>query len=148
MNLPSFYQDFIHKSRYARWDYAKQRRESGDETVDRYFNFFKSNLKAVNNYDVPEKELEETKKAVAELGVMPSMRCMMTAGEALEKENIAAYNCSYIAVDTPRAFDEILYILMNGTGVGFSVETKYTDRLPVVHEEFHPTDSTIVVADS
>ena len=148
MNLPSFYQDFIHKSRYARWDYAKQRRESWDETVDRYFTFFKSNLKAVNNYDVPEDELQKTKEQVKELGVMPSMRCMMTAGEALEKENIAAYNCSYIAVDSPRAFDEILYILMNGTGVGFSVETKYTDRLPVVHEEFHPTDTTIVVADS
>ena len=148
MNLPSFYQDFIHKSRYARWDYAKQRRESWDETVDRYFAFFKKNLKAVNNYDVPENEIEETKKEVKGLGVMPSMRCMMTAGEALEKENIAAYNCSYIAVDSPRAFDEILYILMNGTGVGFSVETKYTDRLPVVHEEFHPTDTTIVVADS
>jgi len=148
MNLPSFYQDFIHKSRYARWDYNKQRRESWDETVDRYFAFFKKNLKAVNDYDLPEKELEETKKAVSDLNVMPSMRCMMTAGEALEKENIAAYNCSYIAVDSPRAFDEILYILMNGTGVGFSVETKYTDRLPVVHEEFHPTDTTIVVADS
>ena len=148
MNLPSFYQDFIHKSRYARWDYTKQRRESWDETVDRYFTFFKKNLKAVNNYEVPEDELEKTKEQVKELGVMPSMRCMMTAGEALEKENIAAYNCSYIAVDSPRAFDEILYILMNGTGVGFSVETKYTDRLPVVHEEFHPTDTTIVVADS
>ena len=148
MNLPSFYQDFIHKSRYARWDYTKQRRESWDETVDRYFAFFKKNLKAVNDYDVPEAELEETKKEVKDLGVMPSMRCMMTAGEALEKENIAAYNCSYIAIDSPRAFDEILYILMNGTGVGFSVETKYTDRLPVVHEEFHPTDTTIVVADS
>ena len=148
MNLPSFYQDFIHKSRYARWDYTKQRRESWDETVDRYFAFFKKNLKAVNDYDVPETELEETKKEVKDLGVMPSMRCMMTAGEALEKENIAAYNCSYIAIDSPRAFDEILYILMNGTGVGFSVETKYTDRLPVVHEEFHPTDTTIVVADS
>ena len=148
MNLPSFYQDFIHKSRYARWDYAKQRRESWDETVDRYFTFFKKNLKAVNNYEVPEDELQRTKEQVKDLGVMPSMRCMMTAGEALEKENIAAYNCSYIAVDSPRAFDEILYILMNGTGVGFSVETKYTDRLPVVHEEFHPTDTTIVVADS
>ena len=148
MNLPSFYQDFIHKSRYARWDYTKQRRESWDETVDRYFAFFKKNLKDKNNYEVPETELEETKAEVKKLGVMPSMRCMMTAGEALEKENIAAYNCSYIAVDSPRAFDEILYILMNGTGVGFSVETKYTDRLPVVHEEFHPTDTTIVVADS
>ena len=148
MNLPSFYQDFIHKSRYARWDYAKQRRESWDETVDRYFTFFKKNLKAVNNYDVPEDEIKNAKEQVKALGVMPSMRCMMTAGDALEKENIAAYNCSYIAVDSPRAFDEILYILMNGTGVGFSVETKYTDRLPVVHEEFHPTDTTIVVADS
>jgi len=148
MNLPSFYQDFIHKSRYARWDYSNQRRESWDETVDRYFAFFKKNLKQVNNYNLTDEELETTKKEVKKLNVMPSMRCMMTAGDALIKENIAAYNCSYVAVDTPRAFDEILYILMNGTGVGFSVETKYTNRLPVVHEEFHPTDSTLVVADS
>ena len=148
MNLPSFYQDFIHKSRYARWDYGNQRRESWDETVDRYFTFFKKNLKEVNNYNLEDKEIETIKKEVKNLNVMPSMRCMMTAGDALVKENIAAYNCAYIAVDTPRAFDEILYILMNGTGVGFSVEAKYTNRLPVIHEEFHPTDTTIVVADS
>jgi len=90
-------------------------------------------------------ELEE---AVLNLNVMPSMRCLMTAGEALRKENVAGYNCSYIKVDSIRSFDEILYVLMNGTGVGFSVEEEYTNKLPLIPEEFYDTDSVIVVADS
>ena len=146
--LPTFYQQFIHKSRYARWDYDLQRREEWGETVQRYIDFFDGHLKKNFNYSLSESELKELRTSIGELKVMPSMRCLMTAGEALEKENVAGYNCSFVAVDTPRAFDEILYVLMNGTGVGFSVETKYTNKLPVIHEEFHPTDTTIVVADS
>jgi len=120
--LPTQYQQYIHLSRYSRWDYKKKRRETWDETVDRYFDFFRKHLKENHNYKVP-KELEKgLKKAVLSLDIMPSMRCLMTAGLALEKENIAGYNCAYLPIDTPRSFDELLYVLMNGTGVGFSVE--------------------------
>ena len=146
--LPTFYQQFIHKSRYARWDYTKSRREDWGETVDRYINFFSGHLERQHNYKISDADLAEVRTAIAELKVMPSMRCLMTAGEALEKENIAGYNCSFVAVDTPRAFDEILYVLMNGTGVGFSVENRYVNKLPVIHEEFHTGDTMINVADS
>jgi len=148
MNLPTEYQSFIHLSRYARWDYSETRRETWEETVDRYFNFFKDHLKEHCNYEVEEKELKELRKAVVNLDIMPSMRCLMTAGEALKRENVAGYNCSYVKVDSPRSFDEILYILMNGTGVGFSVEEEYVNKLPVVAEEFYETESVIVVRDS
>ena len=148
MNLPTEYQSFIHLSRYARWDYGKSRRETWEETVDRYFDFFKDHLKENCNYEVEEKELKELRKAVVNLDIMPSMRCLMTAGEALKRENVAGYNCSYVKVDSPRSFDEILYILMNGTGVGFSVEEEYVNKLPVVAEEFYETESVIVVRDS
>ena len=148
MNLPTEYQSFIHLSRYARWDYSETRRETWEETVDRYFNFFKDHLKENCNYEVPEKELKELRKAVVNLDIMPSMRCLMTAGEALKRENVAGYNCSYVKVDSPRSFDEILYILMNGTGVGFSVEEEYVNKLPSVAEEFYETESVIVVRDS
>jgi len=146
--FPTEYQSFIHKSRYARWLPEKNRRETWAETVTRYFDFFQEHLKENNNFvleDYIRKELEE---GVLNLLIMPSMRCLMTAGEALKRENVAGYNCSYVAVDNPRSFDEILYILMNGTGVGFSVEQKFTDQLPVIAEEFHNTDTIIVVADS
>jgi len=145
--LPSLYQQFIHLSRYSRFKWDENRRESWEETVGRLFNFFEKHLKDNYKFDAKtvRKELEE---AVLSLKVMPSMRCMMTAGEALEKENIAAYNCSFVAINRPQSFDEILYILMNGTGVGFSVESKYVEQLPIIAEEFHETDTTIVVADS
>jgi ribonucleoside-triphosphate reductase (thioredoxin) len=146
--LPTQYQQFIHLSRYARWDYDKKRRETWSETVNRFFQFFQEHLKEMCNYDLENGELEKLKKEVMSLNVMPSMRCMMTAGEALRKENIAGYNCSYVKIDSPRSFDEILYVLMNGTGVGFSVEANHVSQLPIIAEEFHPTDTTIVVADS
>ena len=146
--LPTQYQQFIHLSRYARWDYDKKRRETWGETVNRFFQFFQEHLKEMCNYDLENGELEKLKKEVMSLNVMPSMRCMMTAGEALRKENIAGYNCSYVKIDNPRSFDEILYVLMNGTGVGFSVEADHVSQLPLIAEEFHPTDTTIVVADS
>ena len=146
--LPSLYQEFIHKSRYARWLWEENRRENWDETVARYFNFFDEHVKNVTGYSVTPEERKELEQAVLNLDIMPSMRCMMTAGEALKRENVAGYNCSYVAVDSPRSFDEILYILMNGTGVGFSVESKFVDQLPVIADELYSTETTILVADS
>tara|TARA_Y100000593_G_scaffold34682_1_gene68127 strand:+ start:4092 stop:6056 length:1965 start_codon:yes stop_codon:yes gene_type:complete len=146
--LPTQYQQFIHLSRYARWDYENKRRETWGETVERYFSFFQEHLKEMCDYDLQNGDLEELRQEVMSLNVMPSMRCLMTAGEALRKENVAGYNCSYVKVDSPRSFDEILYVLMNGTGVGFSVEEQYVNQMPPIAEEFHPTDTTIIVADS
>ena len=148
MRLPTIYQEYIHLSRYARWDYDLGRREIWDETVGRYFNFFTEWLEEKHDYKLENGERVELENAVKELNVMPSMRCLMTAGPALKKENVAGYNCSYIKVDSPRSFDEILYVLMNGTGVGFSVEQEYTNQLPVVPEELYDTDTVIVVSDS
>ena len=148
MPLPTEYQSFIHLSRYARWDYDLKRRETWEETVDRYLNFFKEHLEVKHNFDLDNGLEADLRKAISNLDVMPSMRCLMTAGEALKKENVAGYNCSYAKIDTPRSFDEILYVLMNGTGVGFSVEEEYVNQLPTIAEEFYETDTTIVVADS
>ena len=148
MRLPTTYQEYIHLSRYARWDYDNGRRETWDETVERYFNFFSEWLEEKHDYKLENGERAELENAVKELKVMPSMRCLMTAGPALKKENTAGYNCSYVKVDSPRSFDEILYVLMNGTGVGFSVEEEYTAQMPVVPDELYETDTTIIVADS
>ena len=105
-------------------------------------------MKETCGYDLENGERVELEKAVKELKVMPSMRCLMTAGPALEKENVAGYNCSYVKIDSLRSFDEILYVLMNGTGVGFSVEEEYCNKLPSVPDELYETETTIVVADS
>ena len=141
------YNAFIAKSRYARFREDLGRRENWDETVARYMDWF--DLQARHNGHVfTKKEFEEIRDAILNLEVMPSMRCLMTAGEALRRDNIAGYNCSYIAIDNIRAFDEIMYILMCGTGVGFSAESKYTNKLPTVSESFNPTKTTIVVSDS
>jgi ribonucleoside-triphosphate reductase (thioredoxin) len=146
-SLPTLYQQFIHLSRYSRFLWDEGRRETWNETISRFFDFFETHLKENHNYDIKNyrRGLEE---AVLSQKIMPSMRCIMTAGEALKRENVAAYNCSYVAVNTPRAFDEILYVLMNGTGVGFSVESKDVEQLPVIAESFYPSDTTIIVADS
>jgi len=146
--LPTQYQQFIHLSRYSRWLEEEGRRETWGETIERYFNFFEDHLKEMCDYDLDKKTKEELENAILEQKVMPSMRCLMTAGEALKRENIAGYNCSYVAVDRVAAFDEILYVLMNGTGVGFSVERQFTQKLPVVAEEFFHSDTMITVADS
>lgn len=148
IELPSLYQQFIHLSRYSRWLPEEKRRETWEETVKRYFDFFQKHL--IDNYDyhLSKKLRKELEEAVLNLMIMPSMRCLMTAGEALERDNTCAYNCSYITVDSPRAFDEALYILMNGVGVGFSVERQYVVQLPSVPEELFETDSTIIVLDS
>ena len=142
------YRNFIHVSRYSRWLEEKGRRETWVETVDRYMNFMKSHLVKNYNYNPDDIKFAQVREAILHHKVMPSMRAMMTAGPALERDNIAAYNCSFIAVDSLRAFDEAMYILMNGTGVGFSVEQKYVNNLPVIAEEFYPTNTTIVVEDS
>ena len=146
--LPTSYQEFIHLSRYSRWLPEKERRETWDETVARYFDFFTEHLKDTVDFTLSKELRTELEQAVLGFRVMPSMRCIMTAGEALKRENIAGYNCSYVAVDRPQAFDEILYILMNGTGVGFSVERQYVSQLPTIADEFFETDTTITVADS
>lgn len=147
-SLPTSYQQFIHLSRYSRWLPEMGRRETWTETVDRYFNFFDKHLKDNQNFKMPKDVREELRTAVLNLEVLPSMRCLMTAGEALERDHIAGYNCSYAHVNRVRAFDEILYVLMCGTGVGFSVEREFVDKLPTIAEEFSDTDTTIIVSDS
>lgn len=142
MTLPTDYQRYIHTSRYARWIDEENRRETWEETVDRYINFF------ANRQSDPDVIGDDIRDAILNLEVMPSMRCLMTAGKALDRDNVAGYNCSYRAVDDIRAFDEIMYVLLCGTGVGFSVERQYIGKLPDVAEEFHETDTTIVVKDS
>jgi ribonucleoside-diphosphate reductase alpha chain len=141
------FQNFIALSRYARWLEQENRRETWEETVDRYFTFMVKHL-ATQNY-WPEKELiDEIKNAVTTMSIMPSMRAVMTAGPALERDHVAGYNCSFLPVDSPRSFDEAMYILMCGTGVGFSVESVYVNRLPVVNEHFEKSSTVIVVDDS
>lgn len=144
----NMYQYYIYLSRYSRWLPELNRRENWAETVDRYFKFFDEHLKEEHDFILDDKTKEDLKNSVMSLSIMPSMRCLMTAGEALKRENVAGYNCSYVAVDSPRSFDEILYVLMNGTGVGFSVESRYVEQLPIVAEDFYESDTTIVVADS
>lgn len=140
--LPTLYQQVIHSSRYARYIPEKNRRETWEETVDRLVSYLKTKTPTL------EKDIEELREAVLKLEVMPSMRLMMTAGEACERDNIAAYNCSYLAVNNKRAFSEALYILMNGTGVGFSCERQDINKLPIVPEEIGLCDDVIVVEDS
>jgi ribonucleoside-diphosphate reductase alpha chain len=142
--LPTDFQTLIATSRYARWNEEENRREYWSETVDRY-------LENVVDRVVPSLDRstrEDIRSAILNLEVMPSMRALMTAGKALDRDHMAGYNCSFIAIDHPRAFDEVLYILTCGTGVGFSCEGKYVNQLPTVAETFHDTDTTIVVGDS
>lgn len=134
------YMRFIATSRYARWREEDKRRETWPEVVGRYLSFFQDKLD-------PE-TYEELGKAIHDLEVMPSMRALMTAGPALERNNVAGYNCAYLPVDHPRAFDETMFVLMCGTGIGFSVEERYVGKLPIVNEHFENTETTIRVADS
>jgi ribonucleoside-triphosphate reductase len=139
------YQAFIHKSRYARYLDDAGRRETWEETVDRYINFWGERYEGHN--DIQE-ALAEAREAILELEVMPSMRCLMTAGPALDRDHVAAFNCAYTPVDDVRVFDEILYILMCGTGVGFGVERQDIAKLPEVAEELHESETVVVVSDS
>ena len=148
MSLPTPYQDFIHLSRYSRWLDEKSRRETWEETVSRYFDFFVEHLEENQNYKVTKKEREELESFIVDLNIMPSMRSLMTAGEALKRDHVAGYNCAYVSAGRVRSFDEILYILMCGTGVGFSVERDFLGKLATIAEEFEASDTTIVVQDS
>ncbi len=141
------YENFIALSRYARWLQEDNRRETWGETVDRYFDFMLSHLKTMD-YVPDNKTVEELKQAVYDRSVMPSMRSVMTAGPALDRDHVAGYNCSFVPVDNPRSFDETMYILMCGTGVGFSVEYKYVNKLPSVPETFEKSTTIITVEDS
>lgn len=134
------YQQYIHKSRYARYLPSEERRETWKETITRYIRYWGDKL----NDD----ERVEIFKAVHDMEVMPSMRALMTAGEALDRDNMAGFNCSYIAIDSPRCFDEMMYVLMCGTGVGYSVEDQYVSKLPEIAEDFHATDTVIHIPDS
>lgn len=142
--LPTVYQQFIHKTRYARWLPEENRRETWLETVNRYCDFMWSYLEKNQNHKVSDEFKLEVRDAIFNLQVMPSMRAMMTAGAALERDNIAGFNCSFVPFDHVRAFDETLYILMCGTGVGFSVERQFIAKLPTITEEFDTETKPIV----
>ena len=142
------YENFIALSRYAKWVEAESRRETWGETVDRYFSFMKNHLKQNYNYIPDEKLVAELKEFVFKRNVMPSMRAVMTSGAALERDNVAGYNCAFLPVDSPRSFDETMYVLMCGTGVGFSVEYKYINKLPAVPESLEKSTTVITVEDS
>lgn len=148
MSLPTDYQTFIATSRYARWLDEEKRREYWPETVSRYIEFMDQNLRDTHKYKMDPVLKAELLDAIINLDVMPSMRALMTAGPALQRENVAGYNCSYTPINHPRCFDEILYILMNGVGVGFSVERDDINQLPIVNEHFEKSDTVISVADS
>jgi len=146
--LPTDYQNFIALSRYARWKEDDQRRENWGETVDRYFSYMTEHLKTNHNYNLTKALKEKLSTQIMNLGVMPSMRALMTSGPALDRCHVGGYNCSYIPVDSPRSFDECMYILMCGTGVGFSVERENVDKLPIVNEHFEDSTTIITVGDS
>ena len=143
------YQEFIMMSRYSRWIPSLARRENMDEVINRFIEYvFHDHLPNRLDYTADDDLIEEVRNAIRNLNVMPSMRCLMTAGKALRRDATCAYNCSYIAIDSPRSFDELLYVLMCGTGVGFSVERQYVSKLPVVPEKLHPCHTKLVVHDS
>lgn len=141
--FPDAYTEFIYLRTYARWVDELGRRENWDETIDRYLGYFLQRVP-----DAKKAEYTKAVEAIRGFRVMPSMRALWCAGRALDRENIAGFNCSYLAVDNPKAFSEILYILMNGTGVGFSVERQYVQKLPTVPEKLEPCPVTIIVPDS
>jgi ribonucleoside-diphosphate reductase alpha chain len=142
------YNTFIAKSRYSRFLDDKNRREHWGETVARYFDFMEKHLATKQNYTLTPELRKELQEAVTHLDVVPSMRAVMTAGTALDRQNVAAFNCSYLPIDDPKAFDEAMYILLCGTGVGFSVEQQYVSKLPEVPSQLFDSKTSIVVSDS
>lgn len=148
MHFASDYEEFIFKSRYARWLDDKARREHLPETVDRYMSFMAGHLSEEHNFVMDEKLFDRLTKAITSFESMPSMRAMMTAGEALHRDNTAGYNCAYLVTDAREAFDEAMFILLCGTGVGFSVERRYVRQLPIIPRQLYQSDTTIVVQDS
>lgn len=145
--MNTVYETYIAKSRYARYLDNEKRRENWEETVSRYLDFMKQHLSDDYNYDIG-KHYTELFSAINQLEVMPSMRALMTAGKALARDNTAGYNCSYLPIDDPKAFDEAMYILLCGTGVGFSVERQFIAKLPEIPEQIFDSETTIVVSDS
>ena len=143
----SLYQYFIYLSRYSRFNWDLGRRESWDETVTRYFDFFEKHLKKKHDFDLSPYR-SELYNPIFNMEVVPSMRALATAGPALERDNIAGYNCSATPVDRITVFDEIMQISLNGCGVGFSVEQKFVDKLPSIADEFYEIEDIINVADS
>ncbi len=143
VSMSKVYQEFIYKRTYSRYIDDQERRETWDETVSRYEQFFQSRVP--NDQRL---EFKSAIEAVKRMEVMPSMRALWTAGEALERENVCGFNCSYLTIDNPRAFAEVAYILMCGAGVGFSVERQYVNQLPKVPESLVQGDKPIVFADS
>ena len=146
--LPTDYQKFIALSRYARWIPEESRREEWVETVDRYLQYVVTHVSKKHKLDLSLSLQNKMYENIVNLNVMPSMRALMTAGKALDRCHVAGYNCSYLPVDSPRSFDECMYILMCGTGVGFSVERENVDKLPIVNEHFEDSTTTIKVGDS
>ena len=141
------YQQYIHKSRYARYLDEHNRREHWEETVDRYLGFLEKHLESKHGYSMGDLK-SQLRKAIVDHEIMPSMRALMTAGKALERDNTAGYNCSYLPVDDPKAFDEAMFILLCGTGVGFSVERQFISKLPEIPDQLFHSDTTITVHDS
>ena len=146
--LPTDYQNFIALSRYARWKDDEQRRETWGETVERYFDYMEKHLGQKYNYTLSDELRAELEEAVLNQDIMPSMRALMTAGPALDRCHVGGDTCSDVPVDNTRAFDETMYILMCGTGVGFSVERENVDKLPIINEHFENSDTVIKVGDS
>ena len=144
----SLYQQVVHKTRYAKWIEAEGRREHWPETTGRYFDFFTEFLKENHEYEVPPDQRAALEKAMNSLDIMPSMRALMVAGNALKHVQVANYNCSFVPIDSMRSLPEMMYILMSGGGVGFSVERRFVNKLPEVPDSFDKVDDTIVVADS
>ena len=147
-NTMTPYQTYIAKSRYSRYLDDKGRREHWNETTERYMDFMRKHLSTKFNYNLSDDLYQELYTAINNLEVMPSMRAIMTAGEALDRQNIAGFNCSYLPIDDVKAFDEAMYILLCGTGVGFSVEQKYVNKLPEIPCQLFDSGTVVVVKDS
>jgi ribonucleoside-diphosphate reductase alpha chain len=149
MSTDSLYSKFIAKSRYARYLEDEKRRETWTETVDRYFTFMREHLARLGKSGgVSEETMKELRESVLANEIAPSMRALMSAGDALERTNVAAFNCAYVPLDDPKAFDEMMYILMCGTGVGFSAEAQYVSKLPEIPDKLFDAETNIVVHDS
>jgi len=148
VSLPTAYQQVIHKTRYARWMEEENRREDWHETVLRYTEYIHDSLEKHNSHTIDPEVYQDIHNAILNAEVMPSMRGLMTAGPALDRDNTCIYNCSYLPVDSLRSFDEAMYVLMCGTGVGYSVESRYVNQLPTINEHFEKSPTTIVVDDS
>jgi ribonucleoside-diphosphate reductase alpha chain len=144
----SYYEEFIYKSRYSRWLETEKRRENWDETVHRYLDFMREHLSSKFNYKLDDELYTRLFDNIYQLKVMPSMRSVMTSGPALARDNTSGYNCAYLPVDDIKSFDEAMYILLCGTGVGFSVERQYVTKLPEIPDKLFASDTTVIVKDS